>query len=353
MKSRIKIGNRIVGHYLDPYVVAEIGVNHEGSMNLAKRLIEEAADGGANAAKFQTYKAEKIASRYSPAYWDTNKEQTSSQYELFKKYDVFGIEEYQELAAYCRKKQIDFISTPFDLDAVDQLDPLVAVFKIAGADITNVPLLRRVASKAKPIILSTGASTLAEIQTSIELVRLAGAKELCLLHCILNYPTLENHAQLRMISVLERVFPDCLIGYSDHVAPDETLMSLEMALLMGACVIEKHFTHDKTLPGNDHYHAMDKDDLKRFIGRLEKYRLLFGESDTKVLEWESDARKYARRSVIAAKDIQEGDVITEENITAKRPGTGISPTFWDDLLGMKAAVDIPEDTIMQWQMLKC
>ena len=170
----------------NPYIIAEIGVNHEGDIALAKRLIREAKDGGAHAAKFQSYKANKIASKNSPAYWDQSKEPTDSQFKLFQKYDGFGEAEYKELAEYCRTLGIDFMSTPFDLDAVDFLAPLMPAFKIASADITNVPLIRKCAGTGKPLIISTGAATLSEIELALTTAKQAGARNVALLHCVLN-----------------------------------------------------------------------------------------------------------------------------------------------------------------------
>lgn len=347
MSSSFKINEFQVGNNLTPYIIAEIGVNHEGSIELAKRLIDEAAEGGAHAAKFQSYKAGKIASKNSPAYWDTSKEPTQSQYKLFQKYDVFGEEEYKELAQYCEEKGIDFLSTPFDLDAVDFLDPLMPVFKIASADITNVPLIRKCASKGKPLILSTGASTLPEIEFAVQTARDAGASDIALLHCVLNYPTPEENAQLGMINVLKRTFPDCIIGYSDHVVPDETISALEASTLLGASILEKHFTHDKSLPGNDHYHAMDKQDLVLFCKKVVTYRMLIS-VEGKNLEIEQAARLHARRSIVAACDIKAGEILTEENLITKRPGHGISPVLWDDVIGMRAIADIAEDELIAW-----
>ncbi|WP_244549352.1 N-acetylneuraminate synthase family protein [Desulfatibacillum alkenivorans] len=339
--------NKLPGKFLSPYIIAEIGVNHEGSIELAKDLIDQAAIGGAHAAKFQTYKAEKIASKNSPAYWDRLKEKTPSQYELFKKYDNFGAKEYEMLATHCEKRNIDFLSTPFDTDAVDFLNPLLKYFKIASADITNVPLLRKIASTNKPVVLSTGASTIPEIEFAIQVLEKSGAKEIGLLHCVLNYPTLIEHAELAQINVLQRTFSNCIIGYSDHVAPDNTISSLELATLLGAIILEKHFTHDKTLPGNDHYHAMDKEDLRKFIQKLEIYRRLYGNM-LRDISNEAQARKHARRSIVASKNIEAGECLSEDNITTKRPGHGISPVFWDDVLGKKALKNIAEDTIIKY-----
>lgn len=352
MNKSFRIGEFEVGYPMNPYIIAEIGVNHEGSIELAKQLIDEAVEGGAHAAKFQSYKAGKIASKFSPAYWDLNKEPTDSQYKLFQKYDNFEPQHYKELADYCNKKGIDFMSTPFDLDAVDFLEPLVPAFKIASADITNIPLLRKVARTGKPIIISTGASSLPEIQMAVDELSRFGAQEIALLHCILNYPTPVERAQLGMIQTLQRVFPCCVIGYSDHVVPDETISAFECAMMLGSCILEKHFTHDKSLPGNDHYHAMDREDLRNFIVKLKKYQIMVGEGKGKNLGIESSARKYARRSIVAACHIKRGDKLTEKNLIVKRPASGVSPVHWDHVLGSTVLEDIEADLALQWSMFK-
>lgn len=350
MSTNFKIGDFTIGDNLKPYIIAEIGVNHEGSMDLAKQLIDEAAEGGAHAAKFQSYKAGLIASKNSPAYWDQNKEPTDSQFKLFQKYDGFGPEEYIELAEHCKKVGIDFMSTPFDLDAVDFLKPLMPAFKVASADITNVPLIRKCAGTGKPLIISTGAATLPEIEFALTTAKNAGATEISLLHCVLNYPTPEDNAQLGMISTLKRIFPELVIGYSDHVAPDETISALEVAMLLGASVLEKHFTHDKSLPGNDHYHAMNKDDLRAFVNKADKYSVMIS-GNTKDLTKESAARLHARRSIVANGNIPKGKVITEDDLIAKRPAHGVSPVHWDEVVGKVATTDITDDDLISWEML--
>ncbi|MCM8526745.1 MAG: N-acetylneuraminate synthase family protein [Lentisphaeraceae bacterium] len=339
------------GKYLDPYIIAEIGVNHGGSLKLAKQMIEEAAENGAHAAKFQTYKADKIASKHSPAYWDLNEESTTSQFELFQKFDSFEEHDYVELADFCRVKGIHFLSTPFDLDAVDMLDPLMPFFKIASADITNVPLLRKIGSKKKQVVISTGASTFDEIRHAIQVLEQSGAVEVALLHCVLNYPTPVENAQLGMISQLIKEFPTYKVGYSDHVKPDSSLSTLESAVMLGACILEKHFTYDQSLSGNDHYHAMNKDQLLSFNKRMEYLQTLIG-SGKKNLDYEKEAIKHARRSIYAASDLKKGDIITEEKIIAKRPAHGISPIHWDEVLNKTLECDVEEDTPLQWSNLK-
>ncbi|MBX7148103.1 N-acetylneuraminate synthase family protein [bacterium] len=345
----IKLGNKILSNDSLPYVIAEIGVNHEGSLEQAKRLIELTKEGGADAAKFQSYKADTLASKHSPAYWDTTKEPTLSQHQLFKKYDNFSPEDYVELAAHCRNVGIDFLSTPFDDASVEFLDPLMPFFKIASADLTNIPFLRRIASKKKPVLLSTGAATLGEIDIAVETLTRAGAKDILLLHCILNYPTENANAHLRMIKGLQRAYPDHLIGYSDHTLPDDAMTSLVSAYLLGAVVIEKHFTHDKTLIGNDHYHAMDVNDLKRFVSLAKRVHVLLGNAEHKSpITTEGISRLNARRSIVAARDISKGHKFTESDLTYKRPGTGVSPIHWDEVIGGSALRDIKADDVLQW-----
>lgn len=333
-----------------PYIIAEAGVNHEGSIDLAKRLIHEAAEGGADAIKFQTYKADKIASKNSPAYWDQNQEPTSTQYALFKKYDRFWKNEYEELKGYCDQAEIDFLSTPFDIESANFLNELVDVFKISSSDITNRPFIEHICSFGKPILLSTGASELSEIKEAKEWVD-AFQVPLALLHCVLNYPTRDKDANLGKIKGLISAFPKNIIGYSDHTLPKD-METLMVATLVGARIIEKHFTHNKSLPGNDHYHAMDKRDLKKFREKLINTWNLLGEFDIKVHPGEEMAREHARRSLVAKADIPEGKVIAFEDLTWKRPGNGISPKDIDSVVGKKANQKIDEDSILLWEMIQ-
>ncbi|GAB4452971.1 MAG: N-acetylneuraminate synthase family protein [Bacteroidia bacterium] len=333
----------------EPFIIAEAGVNHEGSMELAKRLIDEAKEGGADAIKFQSYKAETLASKNSPYYWDISKEPTKSQYELFKKYDKFWKKEYEELKKYCDQVGIEFMSTPFDVESATFLNDLMDVFKISSSDITNLPFIEYQCQFGKPIILSTGASYLWEIQEAVSVIEKYG-NPLILMHCVLNYPTPNKNANLGMIWGLKKHFPDHIIGYSDHTLP-QNMEVIHTAVLLGASVIEKHFTFDKTLPGNDHYHAMDKEDLKLFRKKWEFTRELLGTFNITALPDEEPARKNARRSLVAAKNIPKGKVIEISDLTWKRPAHGISPKYINEVIGKKALIDIQEDDILKWNML--
>ena len=333
-----------------PYFIAEAGVNHEGSIELARQLIEEAAEGGADAIKFQSYKAHTLASKHSPAYWDLEQEPTTSQYQLFKKYDAFWKDEYEKLKIHCDRIGIEFMSTPFDAESATFLNDLVKVYKIASADITNFPLIEQVCRHGKPVLLSTGASNIEEIQEAVTRISEFHIP-LGLMHCVLNYPTQYKNANLGMIVDLKHRFAQHLIGYSDHTSPADS-EPLIVATLLGAKVIEKHFTHDKTLPGNDHYHAMDKEDLKQFNKRVDAVMELIGESSKRVLESEELSRENARRSIVARRKISEGSTISLDLIDYKRPGTGISPKYYQKVVGMVTRCDIDEDDILQWWMLE-
>jgi sialic acid synthase SpsE len=332
-----------------PLIIAEVGVNHESCMKTAMRLIDEAAEGGADAVKFQTYKAEKLASRDSPAYWDTTLEQSDSQFKLFKRYDSFEIKDYEKLKLRCDEVGVDFLSTPFDEDSVEFLSDMMDVFKVSSSDITNKPLIERICRKGKPIILSTGAAEISEIDEAVGWIDRFEVPA-ALMHCVLSYPTPDSDANLGMIRGLQNKFPRRVIGYSDHTMPRD-MKTLEVAALLGAEVIEKHFTHDKTLPGNDHYHAMDKEDLLSLHQRFDRLLDLFGQSEKCVLEVERAARQHARRSLVATRPIREGSVISAADLTWKRPGAGISPKLIDDVIGKTVRIDIDEDERLVWEKL--
>ncbi len=337
----------------EPYVIAEIGVNHECSISNAKKLIKDAKEGGAKAVKFQSYKAETLSSKNAKAYWDINKEKSTNQYNLFKKYDKFNEEDYVKLKKYSKKIGITFLSTPFDNTAVDYLNKIVSFYKIASADITNLPLIEHISSKKKPIILSTGGSNLKEIEIALKLMKKKGVKDICLMHCILNYPTSKKNANLLMISHLKRKFPKVVIGYSDHTRPDESMSSLTTAYLLGARVMEKHFTNNKRKKGNDHYHSMDKSDLKIFFKNIRNLKTLLGEStEKKPIQSEIITRKSARRSIVAKRFLKKGKRINKNDIICKRPGTGLSPYFYKKIIGKKVVRSMQEDQIFKLSDIK-
>ena len=234
------------------------------------------------------------------------------------------------------------------------MDPLVPFFKISSSDITNVPLLRKISTKKKPIILSTGASSINEIKTALKILKTNKIKNnVVLMHCILNYPTKNENANLRMIKGLKKAFPDNLIGYSDHTSPDSSLSSLLAAFILGAVVLEKHFTYNKSLRGNDHYHSMDYKNLINFKKNFEKIYSLLGRSEDKqpILS-ENISRKNARRSIVLKQNIDIGEKISEKHLICKRPGTGISPIHWNEVLGQFPNKKMKIDHILRWSDIK-
>ena len=345
---------------VEPFLIAEIGVNYYdiakkeniSNMEAAKLMVKEAKDAGCGAVKFQSYKADTIASKNSPAYWDMNEEPTTSQYELFKKFDSFGKDEYEEIAEYCESIGIMFLSTPFDFDSVDYLDSFMDVYKISSSDLTNIPFIKAIARKNKPIIISTGASTTKEISDAIKTIEDEENRDIGVMHCVLSYPTAFEDANLLMIKNLKNLYPEYDIGYSDHTKPNSGMLVLTTAYLYGANILEKHFTLDKTLQGNDHYHAMDPDDVRTFFRNIEFIKTINGQYDKVPLECEAAARMQARRSIIANRDIDVGEVITVEDLTFKRPGTGISPNELNNVIGREVKKFIKEDDLLDYDMLK-
>ena len=271
-----------------------------------------------------------------------------SQYKLFKKFDKFGFKEFSRLKKYCDKIKIDFLSTPFDLEAVDYLSKLVPFYKIASADITNYPLIEKVCKKNKPIILSTGASTQQEIDNTLKFInRINNKIRVILLHCILSYPTKNQDANLNVITAFSKRYKKNIIGYSDHTLPDENMMILTSAYQKGAQVIEKHFSDTKGKKGNDHFHSMNEKDLKKFRNNIDLLiKINKGPKERKIFKCEKKSRLNARRSVVAKTDINKGEKLSIDNLIMKRPGFGICPTKISRLIGKTAKKNIVADNLI-------
>ncbi len=339
-------------------LIAEIGVNYYdiakqrgiSAMEAAKLMIDRAKVAGVHAVKFQTYKAETLAAKNSPSYWDTSEEAETSQFALFKKFDSFGQTEYQSLANYCDEIGIEFLSTPFDIESADYLYNMMNIYKISSSDLNNLPFVEYQAKKNKPIIISAGASNLKEIRTSIDLIRKYNNQPIVLMHCVLEYPTPYEHANLNQIVTLKKEFPNLIIGYSDHTKPDEGYNVIQTAYNLGAQVIEKHFTLDKTLSGNDHYHAMDENDVTNIVKKIDYIDLIRGDYEVKCLPSEMAARENARRSLVSACKIYKGTIISPTMIIAKRPGTGILANDFGKIVGKTILQDVEEDTILKESM---
>lgn len=350
MKDSFLINGRQVGRRAPCYVIAEAGVNHNCDLQLGYRLIETAAAAGADAIKFQSYEASKIATRVAPRYWVEAQDPQGTQWDTFDKLHKLSERDFKSLLGHAQQVGITAFSTPFDDGAVDFLASLaVPTFKIASADLTCHGLIERAARVGKPMILSTGTSTLGEVEEALEVCRRTGNQEVVLLHCTLKYPCPPEGINLRMMEHLMRAFPEVPVGLSDHSLG---ISVPQAAVALGACMIEKHYTVDKTLPGSpDHHLSVDPADLRAMVEGIRTVEKALGKAVKGLEPLEADAWRYARRSVTSAAAIPQGTPITRDMLTYKRPGTGISPRFLDLVVGRIARTDIPEDTTMTWDMV--
>jgi Sialic acid synthase len=336
-----------------PYIIAEIGLNHGGDIRLAQQMVAEAAAAGANAVKFQYVKAERLVSRHAQTYFQETDAPAGTQYAFFARSDQLERDDYEHLARLCRAMGVDFLCTVFDMESVHWIAPLVPAFKVASADITNIPLLGAIGEYRKSTYLSTGAATTEEIDAALEALFLARHDDkawvdVTLLHCVLSYPTPLDQANLGVIPKLihewrgvGRYTVFAGRGYSDH-----TLFNLDVlttAWLLGASVIEKHFTLDKTLPGNDHYHSMDPADLRALVAKFKELQAMIGDGEKRVLPIEEVARLNARQSVHATRDLEPDHVLTADDLTVKRPSTGLAPEWIRMLPGYRVAKAIRAD----------
>ena len=285
MKS-LTIGATPVGGDAPAYVIAEAGVNHECDMDVAMHMIDEAAANGADAIKFQTYRADTLTTRWAPRYWD-HPEQSGTQYAIYQNADDFWREDYEQLFAHADKVGIEWLTTPFDLEAVEWLGEMgMGAWKIASADLTNWPLIRAAAKHGKPMILSTGGATLDEARAAMDQVLDVGNDQIILLHCVLSYPTPDEEMNLRRIPRLQREFPEAVIGLSCHNIPDECVTVPTAAVALGAKVIEKHFTLDASRPGEDHYLSVDPEHLRRMVRNIRTVEAALGTEEITVLPCE-------------------------------------------------------------------
>jgi len=350
MKSEFQIAGRTVGKGHPCYVIAEAGVNHNCDVQLGYRLIETAGASGADAIKWQSYTAGKISTRVAPRYWVEPADPNGTQWDTFAKLDKLSDKDFKALLGHAKHVGLTAFSTPFDDEAVDFLASLdVPAFKIASADLTCHGLIERAARVGKPMILSTGTSTLAEVEEALEVCRKAGNEQVVLLHCTLKYPCPPEGINLHMMEHLMRAFPEVPVGLSDHSLGIAVPIG---AVALGACMIEKHYTVDKTLPGSpDHHLSVDPKDLRAMVDGIRTVEKALGKSQKGVEPLERDAFQYARRSVTSNVAIAKGTTITRAMLTYKRPGTGINPKFLDLVVGRVARTDIPEDTTMTWEMV--
>jgi len=336
----------------EPFFIAEAGVNHLGSLGLGERLIREAAEAGAHAIKFQSYKAKNLCTKDAPRFWDWEGEieKDGSQFDSYSHLDSFGESDHAELKRLCDYYGIEFMSTPFDDEATDYLDRVgICAYKIASCDLTNHPLLRNVASKGKIVMLSTGAGSIDEIRDAVRILR-EGTDRLVVMHCNLKYPTADHEINLRMIGHLREEFPECVIGLSDHTM---NLWTPAFAYALGATVFEKHYTVDKTLDKSaDHWLSVDPSEVGQIIENINLAVTLLGSREKKCTESEKRAKLYARRSIVSISEIKKGEMLTDKNLSCKRPGTGLSPTMLHKILGRFATRDISDDQILTMDDIK-
>lgn len=328
-------------------IIAEAGVNHNGSYELAIKMVDEAKRAGANYVKFQTAKPELVISTFAPKA-EYQKETTGaaeSQLEMCKAIHL-PLTDYKPLKEYCDKVGIGFMSTPFDLVSIDVLEPLdMDYYKIPSGEITNLPYLRKIASKHRPVILSTGMCEVEEVEAALQVLEQGGVKrsDIIVLHCNTEYPTPMADVNLRAMDDLRRSL-GVEVGYSDHTKGIEVPIA---AVALGATVIEKHFTLDKTMEGPDHKASLEPDELKAMVDAIRNIEQALGDGHKHVSPSERKNMDIARKSIVAARDIRKGEVLTEENITTKRPGNGISPMRWDSVIGTTAIRDFGYDELIE------
>jgi N,N'-diacetyllegionaminate synthase len=347
---KIKICDKLIGEGEPCFIIAEAGVNHNGDVNLAKKLTDVAKDAGADAVKFQTFKAENVVIKNAEKaeYQKETAGIEESQYDMIKKLELTE-EDFGELADYAKEKKILFLSSPFDKESVDLLDGLdVPVFKVGSGEITSFPLLRYIARKRKPIILSTGMSTLGEVEEALNVIRSEGVKDIILLHCVSNYPAKIEDVNLKAMETLKQAFK-IPVGFSDHTLGITVPIA---AVALGACIIEKHFTLDRDLPGPDHKASLEPNELKEMVQAIRDVEKALGDGVKRPTKDEEEIKRAARRSIVAKVDIPKGTIIAEDMLDVKRPGTGIEPKYIDMIVGKKAKENIRKDELVTREMIE-
>lgn len=329
------------------FIIAEAGVNHNGSLEIAKKLVDVAVNVGADAVKFQMFKAENLVTKFAQkaGYQKETTSENESQFEMIKKLEL-DINAHKDLINYCKEKEIIFLSTPFDIESIGFLNKLgLCVFKIPSGEITNLPYLKVVGNLKKKIILSTGMADLGEVEVALNVLVAAGTKseDITVLHCTTEYPTpIEDVNLLAMLTIREAF--KVKIGYSDHTLGIEIPIA---AVALGASVVEKHFTLNKNMEGPDHKASLEPDELETMVRAIRNVEKAFGCGIKRPTSGENDMRNIVRKSLIAKRNIRKDETFTVDNITVKRPGTGISPSEWNKIIGKKAIRDFKEDELIE------
>ena len=328
------------------FIIAEAGVNHNGSIKLAKKLIDVACKAGVDAVKFQTFKAKNLVSKNAQKaeYQKQTTDSEESQFDMIKKLEL-DVETHKELISYCNSQNIMFLSTPFDHDSIELLNDLgLEIFKIPSGEITNLPYLRHIGKLNKKVILSTGMADIGEIEDALDILIGAGTKKknITVLHANTMYPTPMEDVNLKAMVTIGNAF-DVAYGYSDHTLGIEVDIA---AVAMGACCIEKHFTLDKTMDGPDHKASLEPDELVAMVKAIRNIEVALGSSIKKPSKSEMSNMQIARKSIVASSNIKKGEILTEKNIAVKRPATGINPMHWDEVVGTIATKDYQEDELI-------
>ncbi len=345
----LRIADRSIGPGKPCFIIAEAGVNHNGQLEMAIRLIDEAVSAGADAVKFQTFKAIRLATPDAPKakYQQEMMGTKQSQLDMLRTLEL-SRENHLVLMEHCRRRGVHFLSTPFDEESADLLDELgVPAFKISSGEITNLPLLSHIAAKNKPLILSTGMCSLGEVETAVNTIEAVGSQGLILLHCVSSYPADPPEVNLRAMITLGAAF-GTPVGYSDHTQGNEVAMA---AVAMGACVVEKHFTLNRGLPGPDHRASLEPSELVDLIHGIRKVESALGTGRKTAVTSEADTAAIARKSLVAAKNIPAGTLITESMIAIRRPGTGLPPGMRCHLVNRTALREIPIGALFRWEDL--
>ncbi|UFT98887.1 N-acetylneuraminate synthase [Radiobacillus kanasensis] len=338
-----RIGSKIISYDSPTYIIAEVGVNHNGSLEMAEKLIEVAKQSGADAVKFQTFKSEKLVSKSAKKakYQTVNTDEVETQLEMLKKLE-FSHEEFKYLKKYCDEQDIEFLSTPFDEESADFLKEIgVHAFKIGSGDLTNLPLLKKIAKFNVPILLSTGMANLGEIEEAVHVLE---HSEFALLHCTSNYPAPVEEVNLKAMETMAKAFGK-IVGYSDHTEGDEITIS---SVALGAKIIEKHFTLDRKLPGPDHAASIIPSELSNLVTAIRRVEKSMGDGIKRCTPSEVDTKNVARKSLVALTELQRGTILTEGNLGIKRPGNGIEPKHYEKLLGKAVKNHVNEDNVIEW-----
>lgn len=327
------------------FIIAEAGVNHNGSFELAKQLVDKAVWAGADCIKFQTFNSKNLVSKNAQKaeYQKKTTDSSESQLDMLKKLEL-SKEEFIELRDYCNQKGIMFLSTPFDLESIDFLASIgVKTWKVPSGEITNYPFLREIGKRKESVIMSTGMCTIDEVHDAVNVLKSFGTTDITLLHCTTEYPAPYDSVNLNAMLTLQNEF-GYRVGYSDHTNGIEIPVA---AVAMGASVIEKHFTLDKNMEGPDHKASLEPEELKQMVQSIRNVEVALGDGTKQPSDAEKKNISIARKSIVAACDIKKGEIFTDENLTAKRPGNGISPMVWDTILGTKAIRDFKTDELIE------